>query len=345
MNSIIVNNNQLVDEAKGISRYFYSLEPYLAKNFTLEMLFSEPEKNAFRKKLREQMVSLRGRTNSILWSPSHSGPILGSNHVVTVHDLISLHPESGISRSYKFFFKNNVGLLLRKSKHVVCISASVADMVQVIFGTRSSKISVIRNGYDFLNANSHENETISSAHPFEYLLFVGTVSAHKNVMRLIESFKIFKAFYKTDIKLVIAGHLPDTKSLGDTSVDFHSLESWGVIFYNHPGDEFIHSLYKGCRGVIMPSLVEGFGLPITEALSYNKPVICSDIAVFQELFGPMIRSYFNPYNVESIVNSIKVLIETSSELTSGEMSVYSEKIKWTWEKAADEYAKLFSHLS
>jgi glycosyltransferase involved in cell wall biosynthesis len=344
MKTIIVNNNQLINDARGISRYYYSLEQFLKRDFFVKMLFDKPAEKPLRRVLRAQFPPLRELDYDLLWSISHTGPIVAKKHIVTVHDVIPLHPESGVSKLYRFYYKNNLKLLLAHSMHIVCISASVADLVQVYFKIRSEKISLIRNGYNLLKPI---NEQVDSANlptlPESYFLFVGTLSIHKNLQRLVEGFKHFRR-ENDEFKLVIAGHFPNTLSLGRLSIDFNTLRSQGVMFVNDPSDSLLDVLYKNCNGLVMPSLAEGFGLPLSEALSYGKPIICSDIAVFRELFSGIVRCFFDPYDIESISKSIELLAKTGPSLNKSELENYSSKSAHTWSSAATEYVTLFNKL-
>ena len=345
MKKILVNNNQLIKDAKGISRYFYSLEVNLAAKHEMAMLFNRPA-GVLKRKVREQLYFLRRKPYDILWSPSHPGPYFAPRHIITVHDLIPLHREAGITWQYRSYFKSSMSLLIKNAAHVVCISATVADMLQVIFKIRSHKVCVIKNGYDLiLNANT-QARSVSPYLNAKYLLFVGTFSTHKNLVRLIEAFCLFKERTKdTSSFLVIAGHFPHTRSLGKFSANFDLLKPKGILFVDEPDDSTLHGLYLNAHGVVMPSLIEGFGLPIAEAFTYDKPVICSDISVFRELFSGIVRSFFNPIKVESIADSIEMLVSSPGHLTSEEWTAYSRTKEWTWRKASESYDELFNAVA
>jgi len=343
---LLINNSQLIKKAKGIYRYFCALQPYLAEHMQMEMLFEDVEGGIFKRKMREQLFLLNNKKKyDVLWSPSHaSGPYWSRKQVVTVHDLIPLHPDSGISSSYKAYFKNSVGLMVRNAAHVVCISAAVADMVQVFYNVRNSKLSVIRNGFDTIPPI----DIIACPDVLagrKYIIFVGTLAIHKNVGRLIEAFMIHKMSSQDDLVLVLVGSFTNSISLGKTDLDFEHLKARDVMFFNSPNDALLVSLYRHSHGVVMPSLIEGFGLPIAEALSYNKPVICSDISVFRELFGGMIRSFFNPYRIDSIQQAINNLSYSEGHLTENENTMYQKVKVWNWQNSADAYVSTFNSIS
>jgi glycosyltransferase involved in cell wall biosynthesis len=344
MKKVLVNNNQMVEDARGIRRYFDSLYPYLRTAFDMEMLFSNHARGVFRRKVREQLFFLKQRQYDILWSPSHaSGPYWAPRHVVTVLDLIPQHPESGIPGYYRLYFKNSVGLLLKNARHIVTISAATADMVQVLYRIKSNKISIIRSGYTIENRiiNASEPDILNDR---KFLLFVGTFSTHKNLNRLIEAFLEYKEGTKDNLELILAGHFPKTRSLGKFTLNVENLNDRGITIYNNPADEFLNALYGKCHGLIMPSLIEGFGLPIAEALDHHKPVIASDITVFRELFSGMTRSFFNPYDKQSIMDSMGVLSNSAGNLTVSEQSAYDKARLWDWQAAANQYKTIFESV-
>lgn len=345
MKKILVNNNQLIKDAKGISRYFHSLSINLADKHEMAMLFDKPA-GVFKRKIREQLYFIKWKPYDILWSPCHPGPYFAPRHVITVHDLIPLHHEAGITWQYRSYFKSSMGLLVKNAAHVVCISATVADMLQVIFKIKSEKVSVIRNGYDLILNSKTPPKAVPRIVAGKYLLFVGTFSTHKNLVRLIEAFSIYKERRKDASSfLVIAGHFPNTRSLGKFTADFELLKPKGILFVDDPDDSTLHALYHNAHGVAMPSLIEGFGLPIAEAFTYNKPVICSDISVFKELFSGIVRSFFDPTKFESMADSIEILLSSPGHLTGEECAAYSSIKEWTWQKASESYHKLFNTIA
>jgi glycosyltransferase involved in cell wall biosynthesis len=342
---LLVNNNQLLKNAKGIYRYFNSIQPYITNQMQLEMLFNDIQDNALKRKLREQAFLFNSKKYDVLWSPSHaSGPYWAKNQVVTVHDLIPLHPDAGVSKPYKAYFRRSVGLLLQNATHVVCISATVADMVQVFFNIKSSKISVIRNGFD-IKINLGINNCPDVVKNIKYIMFVGTLGIHKNLDRLIEAFLMHKRLTHDNLVLVLVGSFSNTLSLGKVNFDFEELKTKGILFFNNPDDAFLTSLYINSHGLVMPSLIEGFGLPIVEALCFNKPVICSDIGVFRELFGGIIRDFFNPYSIESIQQAIQHISLTENRLKNDEMYMFIKASKWNWESAANLYLNTFNQIA
>lgn len=346
MKTLLINNNQLINDAKGISRYYYSLEHYLKPKFKLEKLF-DSKAGTIGRKVREQLYFTRGKKYDVMWSPGHPGPYFAKRHVITIHDLIPLHPHSGISKNYQLYFRNSVGTLVKNAAQVICISQTVADLIQDTFKAKSDQLTIIQNGYDLLLKK--ELVGAPAKNPLKgkkYILFVGTFSAHKNLVRLMDAFKLFRSQQgDSDCHLAIAGHFPKTISLGNFNVNIPELLKHNIVFFDDPDDSLLDALYLDSHGVVMPSLVEGFGLPITEGFSYNKPVICSDIPVFRELFSGCIRSFFDPYNVESMTASIAEVFRTGGQMTVAEARHYGQKKAWTWERAANACEVLFNRIA
>ena len=87
-----------------------------------------------------------------------------------------------------------------------------------------------------------------------------------------------------------------------------------IIFLGFVSDEEMSALYQACKAVVFPSLFEGFGAPVLEAMSYGKPVLCSNVTSLPEVGGDTVI-YFDPRKIESIVNAIQQINSNSALAT------------------------------
>src|SRR4030043_2146073 len=117
--------------------------------------------------------------------------------------------------------------------------------------------------------------------PKNYFLYVGNAYPHKNLERLIQA--VSKLGF-LDFKLILVGKEDYFYKRLKTKAKKVSLEG-KVIFYGGIGRGELSYLYKNAQALILPSLMEGFGLPGLEAMAAGCPVICSDIPVFREIYG------------------------------------------------------------
>ncbi|HSX24975.1 MAG TPA: glycosyltransferase family 1 protein, partial [Candidatus Andersenbacteria bacterium] len=141
-----------------------------------------------------------------------------------------------------------------------------------------------------------------------YILFVGVWMSHKNIFRLIDSYKKVLEHYP-DLKLVITGKYQtgysDLESyIGENNLDGH------VIFPGFVPDNLLPALYAEAKLMAFPSLYEGYGLPPLEAQACGTPVVASNVSSMPELLKDT-AEYVNPEAVEDISRGILAILEDS----------------------------------
>jgi len=212
--------------------------------------------------------------------------------VATLHDLYPFEmPENFAGRAWRN--RAALRLCVRNVDAVACVSA--ATQVGFVKGwpEMQEKSCVVPNavglaGRDGLGQLPMELKGAS------FVLCVAQHRANKNLAVLIDAFDL--AQRRGDLaaaaRLVVAGHFgPETEHLR-AMIQERGLEA-GVLFLRDLPDGTLRALYAGCEMVVAPSLVEGFGLPVAEALSLGCRVVCSEIAVFREVGGDACV-YFDP---------------------------------------------------
>jgi glycosyltransferase involved in cell wall biosynthesis len=175
----------------------------------------------------------------------------------------------------------------------------------------------------------------------EYVLFVGTIEPRKNIRTLIDAYSKLGRSFGDKYPLVLAGG----KGWKDTDIlyEIKSLQEKGfnIKQTGYVTDAEKSALYEHATLCVQPSLYEGFGMPILEAMSYEKPVACSDIAVFREVAGDS-ASYFDPKDTDSIAKSINGILNDKT-FQNNLIKRSKERIKSypTWDKVGKElYEKL-----
>jgi glycosyltransferase involved in cell wall biosynthesis len=177
----------------------------------------------------------------------------------------------------------------------------------------------------------------------KYILFVGTLQPRKNISRLIEAFSILskkRAF--SDIELVIVGkkgwsyeeilQAPKKFAVSDR-----------VKFLDFVPDDDLPFLYQHAQCFVLPSLYEGFGLPVLEAMKYNCPVITSNVSSLPEAGGDA-AVYIDPLSVSDIAEKLeKVLSDRNLRNTMIERG-RKQIQKFSWEKAAKETLKILEKV-
>ncbi|MFQ5946152.1 MAG: glycosyltransferase family 4 protein [Anaerolineae bacterium] len=218
-------------------------------------------------------------------TPFHLYPYLtGIPSISTVHDVIPMAFPSGFSVRSRWIFRIATQLALWRSRRIIAPSKSTARALDSRFAGSARKIAVIREGVDarFRPVESDVVDEIRSRHrlPERYYLSVGIDSAHKNLRFLVETY----ARLGSAPPLALAG-APDPRYTGTR----RAVEELGladrVIFLGAVAEEDLPGLYSGAEVFLHPSLHEGFGLPVLEAMASGAPVICSDASSLPEVVG------------------------------------------------------------
>lgn len=234
--------------------------------------------------------------------------------IVTIHDLIfKSYPETykAIDRKiYDIKFK----YACTHADRIIALSENTKKDISEYYKIDPNKIEIIYqacNPVFYQLKNQHENDLIIKQYnlPAEYLLSVGNIEPRKNLKRVIESF----SFLKKDlhIPLVVIGKGGKYKLEVEQMVRKAGLEKLVIWIDNLSNNEHLQSIYQKSLALIYPSLYEGFGLPVTEALLSKTPVITSGRSSLKEAGGQE-SLYIDPESPEQIAVAIaKVLTDSS----------------------------------
>jgi len=269
------------------------------------------------------------------------GLFLGKPFIITVHDLARIcFPFAKETLLEKIGLKLDA-LGLRRAEHIITVSACTkADLVHYL-NIPKNKISVIYNGVDRQVFKPLSRKRCD----FSYLLYVGSERPRKNLGTLLEAFAILKRESSAlrDVKLVKVGSAGRTEefrraTLGE--VRHLGLEN-EVIFVDHiSSDEELAGYYSSAMGLIMPSLYEGFGLPLIEAMACGCPVITSNSSSLPEVAGNA-ALFFTPHDGLELAHLIHRLI-TEPVLRDELIRKGFERVeRFSCEKAACETLQVY----
>jgi len=190
----------------------------------------------------------------------------GVTHVVTLHDLnFLLHPE-WYSRSFRLVYALCALPGIRRCRSVVTISNYVRQQAADVLRIPDSRLGMIYNGVKPMRA--------ASPRTGNYLFAAGSLQPHKNLVRLIQAFQVVRAKHP-DLELLVAGR-PQARFTANPELA-GLLDSPGVKLTGYLSDEDLSNAYAGARAFCFPSLEEGFGLPLLEAMTLGCPVLTSNL--------------------------------------------------------------------
>lgn len=284
--------------------------------------------------------AVRKEKFDVFFSPTHYGPIFpGCPQVISILDL-----------SYKYFpklFKKKDllqlalwgGYSIRRAKKIITISQSSKGDIIKEYGVAEDKVSVVYLGVKQVSGIKQEAlgmEELKEKYGVEkpFILFVGTLQPRKNIVRLIEA---YSKLQNHDLKLVVIGRrgwqfeeiLSAPKRLGVSD---------SVLFLENVTDEDLPAFYKNAECFVLPSLYEGFGLPILEAMTYGCPVLTSDISSLPEAGGDA-AVYFDPKDTLDIAGKIEKVLSDDKLRDKMIKEGFEQLKKFSWEKSARQVLK------
>lgn len=261
-----------------------------------------------------------------------------------IHDIsFNFYPQL-IKFSDLFFLKILIPMSLRRADKIIAVSEFTKNEIEKYYKIAPEKIVVAYNavGDNFSEEISPEKmpgirEKYSL--PEKFILYLGTMQPRKNLPILIEAFgKIRQKF--PEIKLVLAGgkgHNYDTKI--DTAIKETSLEE-SVIFLGFIDEEDKPTIYKLAEIFCFPSLYEGFGIPILEAMAIGTLVIASEIPPHKEIADDSVL-FFDPKNSDDLAEKLTKLLE-NTELKTALIKKGKERAqKFSWTKSAEKILDFF----
>lgn len=287
-----------------------------------------------------------GSRNELVHFPSqHFGRyaiLAGHPFLVTVHDLERMcFPLS------KDGLKERIGLRLdalaiKKAKHIIAVSQNTKRDLVRLLGIAEEKVTVIYNGVD----HSIFKPNGSKPAPFPYILYVGSERPRKNLLRLLEAFaRLKKSGRFGDLKLLKVG-TPGRSMAFRKSVQ-RAVEELGlegdVIFTEHVGDHELAAHYGSASALVYPSLYEGFGLPVVEAMACGCPVITSNTSSLPEVAGDA-ALLVDPCDVDALSDAIARILEDDHLRRRLAAEGLERSKRFSWALSASQTLALYKEM-
>jgi glycosyltransferase involved in cell wall biosynthesis len=266
--------------------------------------------------------------------------------VLTVHDLIfRLFPQHHKPLNY-WYLNAAMPLFCRRASAIIAVSqATKADLVRA-YELDPAKITVVHEAAapHFVPASPAQIAEVRARYllPDHYLLHVGTIEPRKNLNRLLEAVHQLREVGE-DLRLVLVG------SKGWLYEGFfqklEELELSDAI--RLPGfvpDNDLSIIYSGAKLVVVPSLYEGFGLPVLEGMACGAPVLSSNISSLPEVGGEAAR-YFDPMDVAAMADEIVAVWRDESLREAMRQQGLDRAAQFSWERAADETLAVYTRTA
>lgn len=260
--------------------------------------------------------------------------------VTVVHDLLPLLFPAEYPRQ-QYYFRLVVPRILRASRVVVADSESTRRSIIRHFGLPPGKVRVIYPGYDssVFCRNGFDRSRPRDVVP--YLLYVGNLLPHKNLLRLLDALAILRR--RQPCQLIIRGEgrsayrrtlqeRVETLGLGDV-----------VTFLGYTAGERLRELYAHAACVLLPSLGEGFGLPVLEAMSCGTPVITSNTSSLPEVAGEA-ALMVDPYDAIALAEAIYRVLTDRDLGEDLRQRGLRRASAFTWRRTAEQMSRLLDEV-
>lgn len=265
--------------------------------------------------------------------------------VLTVHDLIfRLFPEH--HKRLNFWYLNaTMPLYCRRAHAIIAVSEATKRDLTRLYGVPAEKITVIHEAAapHFRPASAEQIARVRERYglPEHYILRVGTIEPRKNLERLLDALELLQRSDPT-IRLVVVGskgwlYQRFFKKL------YRSELRYAVILTGHIRDEDLPAIYSGATLLVEPSLYEGFGLPVLEAMACGTPVVCSNTSSLPEVGGDA-AYYFDPQDSAAMAEAIGEVWRDSDLRESIRQNGLARAAQFSWEHAAKQTLAVYRSL-
>lgn len=263
--------------------------------------------------------------------------------VLTMHDLSLLkfremHPNERVWFMDSFFKRR-----LKYVAHILTVSEYIRGEICDDLHVSPDKVTAVHEAPDpiFFPREKTVAQKVASTMglPREYVLFVGTMDPRKNISLLLEAL----AICKNDIPIVLVGWEGWGRDMLLDVLHNPALEN-RVFTTGYVDEEAIACLYSNAKTLVFPSLYEGFGLPLLEAMACECPVICSNAASLPEVAGNA-AEYIDPHDVEELAAAIDRVVENRDLRNDLIRKGLKRVAEFSWKRTAAETLEVFEAVS
>ncbi|MCF8448693.1 MAG: glycosyltransferase family 4 protein [Taibaiella sp.] len=249
------------------------------------------------------VLYLRKQNSPPLFNPCNTAPVMYANNYITLHDLAFFHHPEWNSKLFSLWYNALIPHLVKNCRHLFTVSETMRAEIARCYHMPTAVISVTYNGVaeqmiSRRPANMPSKEKI--------ILAVGSFNIRKNHHSLIKAFQESKI--KDQYKLVIIGD--KNKVFSETGIDELQMKRSNILVYSHLAEADLIDMYQKAEILVSLSVYEGFGIPILEGIYNGCKIVCSDIAVYRELYDNY-AVFCNPNNISEIIEAINTASQST----------------------------------
>lgn len=341
-------SKQLEEDNSLLIEYFYGyyskklIQPSSSKEIKglKSFILKNPMIKKMVRKILLSYVHLFSKSYELYWQPNfipNSG-IKAKKIVTTVHDFSFIlyrdfHPKERIEYIEKYFFNN-----LDRSDMIITGSEYTKREILKYTKFKEDKIVVIYHGIDHNLFKVYQKIELGFNLPSKFILSVGSIEPRKNLLRLLKAYQGLPLEIKDEYKLLLVGFSGWENS--EIISLIKELEEY-VQYLGFISDEELAQVYNLATLFVYPSLYEGFGLPVLEAMACGTAVVSSGLSSLPEVGGDA-PLYCDPYSITDIQEKIVSTLADSSKRDSMVEKGLAQAQKFSWQKSAQEHKRVFA---
>lgn len=251
--------------------------------------------------------------------------------VTTIHDLSPVtHPE-WFSHQYATLYRLLTPLAVRFSAHLLAVSVFTKQEIERTYPNARGKTTAVHNGVTPPATDGTPVERVSNEH---FLLFVGAANQRKNLSTVLRAFRQYRSQATDPASLVLVG--PDRGIFSENSFK----RTAGIEPLGYVPDEQLDWLYRHAAAFVFPSLYEGFGLPILEAMSVGTPVITSNQGALAEVAGEA-ASLVDPSRTTDLRDAIERILTDQSYRAQLATAGRERAASFSWQRTAEQTLEVY----
>jgi glycosyltransferase involved in cell wall biosynthesis len=268
--------------------------------------------------------------------------------VVTIHDCIHLmFPQYLPNRAAYAYARASMWSAARRSHRILTVSEASKRDILSLFNVKPEKIVVVYNAIDEHFSATPSDEHVSRIREryqldHKFVLYVGNIKPHKNLVRLIEAFSELRRTHD-DLKLLIIGDEISKLPALRRAVHRHKLHKH-VRFLGYLKDDTLTVLYRLASVFVFPSLYEGFGLPPLEAMASGTPVVTSNLSSLPEVTGDA-AVLVDPYDVDSIGDGMRRILDDPQLAAELRVKGLKRAQEFSWERSVEKTQRVYREVA
>ena len=292
--------------------------------------------------LRVSLVEGRLPAGDVYHATEHLLPWMARPSVMTVHDLIFERYPQHHTRANRAFLRVAMPLFVRRADAIIAVSQHTRRDLLEVYATPPQKVYVVEEGIDerFRPAGEADIRRVKERYSIRrpYLLMVGTLEPRKNHALAFRALAQLKAEGWPHCLVAVGGGgwLFDAVQRQVESLQL----SDDVIFAGHVADADLPALYSGADCFLMPSLYEGFGIPVLEAMACGAPVVCSKVSSLPEVAGEAAR-FIEPLTAEGLADAVRQVLSHPKMADKMLSDGMRQAGRYRWQRAADETVQVY----